>query len=63
MVNTWEADQERTAYMLMAHVNRVWKGYRDKPHLVRNIRFSMPERLREVIEKHGGWTHYWLLNK
>ena len=58
MVNTWETEQERTAETLMAHVNRVWEGYRNRPHLVRNIVSSMPERLREVIEKQGGWTHY-----
>ena len=29
-----------------------------KPDLVRNIVSSMTQRLREVIDREGGWTHY-----
>ena len=58
MVNMWEDGEERMADVLIGHVHRVWETFHTKPHLVTNIVASMPDRLREVTDIEGGWTHY-----
>ena len=58
MVNSWDPAAERTPQALMDHVQRSWETLREKPDLIRNLVMSMPQRLAEVIEKEGGWTHY-----
>lgn len=58
MVNCWEPERERTPEQLMQHTREHWELFRGKAHLLRSLVNSMPDRLREVIEKNGGWTHY-----
>ena len=58
MVNTWDPANERTPQTLMDHVNRSWEGLRRKPWIIRAMVASMPDRLAEVYEKEGGWSHY-----
>lgn len=58
MVNTWDMADERNTQQLMAHVLQSWEAYRRRPDLVRALVTSMPDRLRAVIAKEGGWTGY-----
>ena len=56
IVNVWEPAQERTSRELVQHANREWETMRRKPELVFRHVASVPERLRDMIEKGGGWT-------
>lgn len=58
MVNSWEPEMERTQDAIMAHTLAQWEMLRNRSLLVRNHVASMPDRLRAVIEKEGGWTRY-----
>ena len=58
MVNCWVPERERTPAALMDHTHDQWEMFRNKPQLVRTLVASMPNRLREVIDKEGGLTHY-----
>lgn len=58
IVNCWEVENERTPERLMAHTRAQWEMFRQKAEIVRNHVASMPDRLRAVIEKEGGWTKY-----
>lgn len=58
IVNCWEPENERTRAELQAHTHAEWELMRNKPRLVRDLVSSMPNRLREVMEKEGGWTYY-----
>jgi len=58
MVNTWDPAMERTSHQLMEHVRESWEWLRGRPDRIRRLVQSMPDRLNEVIEKAGGWTHY-----
>ena len=58
MVNCWEPERERTPHQLMDHTRAQWELFRNRPQLIRNHVASMPNRLREVIEKEGGWTSH-----
>lgn len=58
MVNTWKMQHERTTQQLMTHINAQWEICRRRPELVRNLVHSMPNRLREVTEREGGWSRY-----
>ncbi|KAK3896189.1 hypothetical protein Pcinc_000111 [Petrolisthes cinctipes] len=58
MVNCWEPEMERRPEALMAHTQAQWEMFRNKPNEIRRIVASVPDRLRAVIEKEGGWTGY-----
>lgn len=60
MVNCWEPNRERTAEQLMEHTRDQWELFRGRQQLIRTLVTSMPDRLRGVIEKNGGWIHYWI---
>lgn len=58
LVNCWEAERERTPAELLAHIHTQWELFRNQPQLVRDHVAAMPNRMRAVIEKEGGWTYY-----
>ena len=58
MVNGWEQLQERRPEQLLPHVRMDWENLRQKQRIIENWVSSMPNRLREVVEREGGWTHY-----
>ena len=58
MVNSWEPEMERTPEALLAHTSAQWEMFRNRPQEVRRIVASMPDRLRAVVEREGGWTGY-----
>ena len=57
IVKSWEPENERTRRQLVQHTMASWEFLRRKPHLY-NMVASMPQRLREVIEKEGYWASY-----
>lgn len=57
MVQEWEVRNERRNEELYNHVVEVWEGLR-RTYIPQRLTASMPERLRNVIEKEGGWTKY-----
>lgn len=58
MVNSWTPGQERTSLELLHHVMGEWETLRRNQNIIYNLVKSVPDRLAEVIENEGGWTHY-----
>ena len=58
MVRDWDIGQERTKEAIARHAQDVWESIRRRPNICLNLVNSMPKRLNEVIEAHGGWIKY-----
>lgn len=59
MVRDWEVEgEQRTAAAVQLTAERVWENFRRNPGLCQKLVESLPRRINEVIDKHGGWTHY-----
>lgn len=58
MVKDWMPLYPRTREVVLEHVNKKWEELRGNPHFCQQLVASLPNRLREVIDNDGYWTHY-----
>lgn len=58
MVREWDSQQEKTAAALSNHVMEVWDSVRRRPRICQNLVASVTNRLNEVLDNNGWWTHY-----
>ena len=49
---------ERTCRAIDRAVREVWESVRRRPNICKRLVTSMPNRMNEVIDARGGWTHY-----
>lgn len=58
MTRNWDVGEERSRQVVARHANEVWERLRRRPNICFNLVDSMPRRIDEVIDEHGGWTSY-----
>lgn len=58
MSKDWDVGEERNMHTIERKALEVWESIRRRPNICRRLVESMPERISEVVNVMGGWSHY-----